>query len=142
MIATELLGRWQRKSRGLAAYSVMPANEASGIGGRSYGRIALYLQEVSLDRFVLHYNNSIRLETSRFLLVKFKIVALIREVKRSTRCFLRNRISSKKRHEKDEKKAQKSNHREPAETGDPCVCVLVACPGAKGTTWTCWQTVV
>ena len=54
MIATELLGRWQRKSRGLAAYSVMPANEASGIGGRSYGRIALYLQEVSLDRFILH----------------------------------------------------------------------------------------
>ena len=31
------------KSRGLAAYSVMPANEASGIGGWSYGRIALYL---------------------------------------------------------------------------------------------------
>ena len=31
------------KSRGLAAYSVMPANEASGIGGWSYGRIAVYL---------------------------------------------------------------------------------------------------
>ena len=65
----------------------MPANEASGIGGRSYGRIALYLQEVSLDRFVLHYNNSIRLETLRFFLVKIKIVALIREVKRSSRYF-------------------------------------------------------
>ena len=26
----------------------MPANEASGIGGRSYGRIALYLLQVSL----------------------------------------------------------------------------------------------
>ena len=87
MIATELLGRWQRKSRGLAAYSVMPANEASGIGGRSYGRIALYLQEVSLDRFVLHYNNSRRLETLRFFLVKIKTVAIIREVKRSSRCF-------------------------------------------------------
>ena len=104
----------------------MPANEASGRGGRSYGRIALYLQEVSLDRFVLHYNNSIRHETSRSFLVKFKIVALTREVKRSTRCFLRNRISSKKRHEKDEMKARKkSNHREPAETGDPCVFRLV-----------------
>ena len=87
MIATELLGRWQRKSRGLAAYSVMPANEASGIGGRSYGRIALYLQEVSLARSVLHYNNSIRLETLRFFLVKIKIVAIIREVKNSSRCF-------------------------------------------------------
>ena len=65
----------------------MPASEASGIGGRSYGRIALYLQEVSLDRFVLHYNNSIRLETLRFFLVKIKIVALIREVKRSSRYF-------------------------------------------------------
>ena len=31
------------QSRRLAAYSVMPANEASGIGGRSYGRIALHL---------------------------------------------------------------------------------------------------
>ena len=48
MIAKEYLGRLQRESRGLAAYSVMPANEASGIGGRSYGRIALYLQQVSL----------------------------------------------------------------------------------------------
>ena len=38
--------------RGLAAYSVMPANEASGIGGWSYGRIALYLQEV--DRTLIH----------------------------------------------------------------------------------------
>ena len=36
------------QSRGLAAYSVMLANEASGIGGRSYGRIALYLLQVSL----------------------------------------------------------------------------------------------
>ena len=48
MIAKEQLERLQRESRGLAAYSVMPANEASGIGGRSYGRIALYLQQVSL----------------------------------------------------------------------------------------------
>ena len=48
MIAKECLGRLQRESRGLAAYSVMPANEASGIGGRSYARIALYLQQVSL----------------------------------------------------------------------------------------------
>ena len=79
--------RWTIRSRGLAAYSVMPANEASGIGGRSYGRIALYLQEVSLDRFVLHYNNSRRLETLRFFLVKIKTVAIIREVKRSSRCF-------------------------------------------------------
>ena len=30
----------------------MPANEASGIGGWSYGRIALYLQEV--DRTLIH----------------------------------------------------------------------------------------
>ena len=100
----------------------MPANEASGIGGRSYGRIALYLQEVSLARFVLHYNNSIRLETLRFFLVKIKIVAIIREVKNSSRFFLRNRISSKPKHKKD-KKGTKNNHREPAETGDPCVCV-------------------
>ena len=33
--------------RGLAACSVMPANEANGVGGRSYGRIVLYLQRVS-----------------------------------------------------------------------------------------------
>ena len=108
----------------------MPANEASGIGGRSYGRIALYLQEVSLDRFVLHYN-SIGLETSRFFLVKFKIVALIREVKRSTRCFLRNRISSKKRHEKDEMKAQKKttieNRLRPETHMCVCVCVGAGC---------------
>ena len=88
------------KSRGLAAYSVMPANEASGIGGRSYGRIALYLQEVSLARFVLHYNNSIRLETLRFLLVKIQIVAISREVKNSSRFYLRNRISLKPKHKK------------------------------------------
>ena len=43
-------------SRGLAAYSVMPANEASGIGGWSYGRIALYLQEV--DRTLIHQKKS------------------------------------------------------------------------------------
>ena len=83
------------KSRGLAAYSVMPANAASGIGGRSYGRIALYLQEVSLARFVLHYNNSIRLETLRFFLVKIQIVAISRELKNSSRFYLRNKISLK-----------------------------------------------
>ena len=38
-------------SRGLAAYSVMPANEASGIGGWSYGRIALYLQKGGQDPY-------------------------------------------------------------------------------------------
>ena len=48
MIVKKYQGRLQRESRGLAAYSVMPANEAGGIGGRSYGRIALYLQQVSL----------------------------------------------------------------------------------------------
>ena len=48
MIAKEYLGRLQRESRGLAAYSVMTANEACGIGGRNYGCIALYLQQVSL----------------------------------------------------------------------------------------------
>ena len=37
--------------RGLAAYSVMPANEASGIGGWSYGRIALYLQKGGQDPY-------------------------------------------------------------------------------------------
>ena len=37
--------------RGLAAYSVMPANEASGIGGWSYGRIALYLQRGGQDPY-------------------------------------------------------------------------------------------
>ena len=102
----------------------MPANEASGIGGRSYGRIALYLQEVSLARFVLHYNNSIRLETLRFFLVKIKIVAIIREVKNSSRCLLRNRISSKPKHKKDGKKAQKATieNRLRPET-HVCVCV-------------------
>ena len=30
-----------KKSRRLAEYFVMPANEASGMGGSSYGRIAL-----------------------------------------------------------------------------------------------------
>ena len=48
MIVKKYQGRLQRESRGLVAYSVMPANEASGIGGRSYERIALYLQQVSL----------------------------------------------------------------------------------------------
>ena len=37
--------------QGLAAYSVMPANEASGIGGWSYGRIALYLQRGGQDPY-------------------------------------------------------------------------------------------
>ena len=37
--------------RGLAAYSVMPANEASGRGGWSYGRIALYLQRGGQDPY-------------------------------------------------------------------------------------------
>ena len=119
--------RWTIRSRGLAAYSVMPANEASGIGGRSYGRIALYLQEVSLARFVLHYNNSIRLETLRFFLVKIKIVAIIREVKNSSRCLLRNRISSKPKHKKDGKKAQKATieNRLRPET-HVCVCCCLS----------------
>ena len=73
----------------------MPANAASGIGGRSYGRIALYLQEVSLARSVLHYNNSISLETLRFFLVEIATFAVSREVKNSSRPFLRSRISSK-----------------------------------------------
>ena len=108
----------------------MPANEASGIGGRSYGRIALYLQEVSLARFVLHYNNSIRLETLRFFLVKIKIVAIIREVKNSSRFFLRNRISSKPKHKKDGKKAQKTTieNRLRPET-HVCVCVYTVASG-------------
>ena len=108
--------------RGLAAYSVMPANEASGIGGRSYGR--MYLQEVSLARFVLHCNNSIRLETLRFFLVKIQIVAISREVKNSSRFYLRNRISLKPIHKKDEKKAQKATieNRLRPET-HVCVCV-------------------
>ena len=59
------------KSRGLAAYSVMPANEAGGIGGRSYGRIALYLQQVSLARSVFHNNNFRSLEILDFFLFFF-----------------------------------------------------------------------
>ena len=100
MIVKKYQGRLQRESRGLVAYSVMPANEASGIGGRSYGRRALYLQEVSLARSVLHYNNSISLETLRFFLVKIQIVAISREVKNSSRFYLRNRISLKPKHKK------------------------------------------
>ena len=95
MIVKKYQGRLQRESRGLVAYSVMPANEASGIGGRSYGRRALYLQEVSLARSVLHYNNSISLETLRFFLVEIATFAVSREVKNSSRLFLRSRISSK-----------------------------------------------
>ena len=106
----------------------MPAHEASGIGGRSYGRIALYLQEVSLARSVLHYNNSIRLETLRFFLVKINIVAIITEVKNSSRFFLRNRISSKPKHKKDGKKAQKAtieNRLRPETHVCVCVCLRV-----------------
>ena len=62
----------------------MPAKEASRIGGRRYGRIALYLQEVSLARSVLHYNNSRSLETLRFFLVEIATVAVSREVKNSS----------------------------------------------------------
>ena len=96
---------------------MMPANEASGIGGRSYGRIALYLQEVSNARSVLHYNNSRSLETLRFFLVEIENFAVSREVKNSLRPFLRSMISSKTKHEKM-KRRHKSNKREPAETGD------------------------
>ena len=127
--------------RGLAAYSVMPANEASGIGGRSYGR--MYLQEVSLARFVLHCNNSIRLETLRFFLVKIQIVAISREVKNSSRFYLRNRISLKPIHKKDEKKAQKATieNRLRPET-HVCVCVWVGgwvgmCVGVCVCVWVC-----
>ena len=103
----------------------MPANEASGIGGRSYGRVALYLQEVSLARFVLHYNNSIRLETLRFFLVKIKIVAIIREVKNSSRCLLRNRISSKPKHKKDGKKKKATIENRLRPETHVCVCVFL-----------------
>ena len=103
----------------------MPANEASGIGGRSYGRVALYLQEVSLARFVLHYNNSIRLETLRFFLVKIKIVAIIREVRNSSRCLLRNRISSKPKHKKDGKKKKATIENRLRPETHVCVCVFV-----------------
>ena len=49
----------------------MPANEASGIGGRSYGRIAMYLQQVSLARSVLHYNNNRSLDTLSYFMMFF-----------------------------------------------------------------------
>ena len=91
----------------------MPANEASGIGGRSYGRIALYLQEVSLARSVLHYNNNISLETLRFFLVEIATVAVSREVKNSSRLFLRNRISLKPKH----KKMRRRHKKQPSRTG-------------------------
>ena len=67
----------------------MPANEASGIGGRSYGRIALYLQEVSLACSVLHYNNSRSLETLSYFLAEIGSIAVSREVKSSSRPFLK-----------------------------------------------------
>ena len=114
----------------------MPANEASGIGGRSYGRIALYLQEVSLACSVLHYNNSISLETLRFFLVKIQIVAISREVKNSSRFYLRNRISLKPKHKKDEKKAQKATiENRPGPETHVCVCVSVCVSSRTEVAW-------
>ena len=57
-----------QESRGLAAYSVMPANEASGIGGSSYGRIALYLPKFRLLKRFIHRNEYLRfLQTCKVL---------------------------------------------------------------------------
>ena len=44
------------RQQGLATYSVMPANEASGTGGRSYGLMALHLPRFhALKRFMCIY---------------------------------------------------------------------------------------
>ena len=64
-------------NRGLAAYSVMPANEASGIVGRSYGRIFLYLPKLHvLKRFILAsiYGLEVLTNIQRILITSSQLV--------------------------------------------------------------------
>ena len=66
------------------AGSLLPANETSGRGGRSYGRIALYLQQVSLaqpcrslDRYIYIYIFS-ALRSNDRVIASFSIFCSIR----------------------------------------------------------------